>query len=305
MKSFRVRYYCFLLIQKLCSFKFIPAISLILFVILLSLFTDKLFYMQPGILAPVIIYTAYQFIVPLIYVIKNGRLAEILDKYGYSEEYLKAYEKAKILNKPFDLTVSAQFAQIYVETGQSEKAVKYLSLITLPEKPRRFEMVEYLRVYILALLKTDGLEKAEELWEKNSYYINRMKTIKDYSLNVDFIFLTEIYIECYAAYKGDESRLERAYELTAGYLSRYDSGEFKNRIRLNSFDIILLYELKTLGRTEEFDRLYPAVLEKAGNPYYILNFSKIGKSVTIFDYAAKLELNEFEKAANGVLPFLD
>lgn len=307
-RSFRFRYYCFLLTQKLCSIKFVPLI--LLFLVLVIGFMDILGFdwiypAYSGILAVIVVYIAYQFIVPLVYVIKNGRLAETLDKYGYSEEYLRAYEKAKILNKPFDLTNSAQFAQIYVEMGRSEKAVEYLSSITLPKDLHRFEMVEYLRVYILALLKTDELGKAEELWEKNSYYINRMKTIKDYSLNVDFIFLTEIYIECYAAYKGDESRLERAYELTAGYLSRYDSGEFKNRTRLNSFDIILLYELKALGKTEEFDRLYPVVLDNVGNPTFVFNFAKIGKSASIFDFAAKIELNEFEKAANGVLPFLD
>lgn len=291
--------------QKLSSVNPVVPILLFVLVILGLMFSERLYYVLPWILTAVFIYLGYQLISPLVYVIKNGRLAEILDKYGYSEEYLRAYEKAKILNKPFDLTASAEFAQIYVEMGQSEKAVEYLGSITLPEKPLRFEMVEYLRVYILALLKTDELEKAEELWKKNSYYINRMKTIKDYSLNVDFIFLTEIYVECYAAYKGDNSRLERAYELTAEYLKRYDSGEFKNRARLNSFDIILLYELKVLGRIEEFDKLYPEISDKVGNPFYIFNFSKIGKSVTIFDNIAKLEWDEFEKAANGILPFLD
>lgn len=300
--NFRFRYYCFLLTQKLSYVKFVPLMLLIVLVVVTTMFTEKLYYVQLGILAAVFIYIAYQFISPLGYVIKNGRLAEILDKYGYSEEYLRAYEKAKILNKPFDLTTSAEFAQIYVEMGRSEKAVEYLGSITLPEIPRRFEMVEYLRIYILALLKTDELEKAEELWKKNSYYINRMKTIKDYSPNVEFIFLTEIYIECYAAFKGDESRLQRAYELTSQYLN---SEEFKNGSHSNSFDIILLYELKALGRIEEFDRLYPAVLDKVGNPFFVFNFARLGKSASIFDFMAELELKDLEKAANGVLPFLD
>lgn len=305
MNNFKFRYYCFLLTQKLCTINPITPIVLFVLIVLGIMFSERYYYVPVGITAAVFIYIAYQFISPLVYVIKNGRLAEILDKYGYSEEYAEAYEKAKILNKPFDLTESAQFAQIYVEMGQSEKAVEYLGSITLPKALKRFEMVEYLRIYILALLKTDELEKAEDLWKKNGYYINRMKTIPNYSPNVDFIFLTEIYIECCAAYKGDSSRLERAYEMTAEYLKRYDSGEFKGRARLNSFDIILLYELKALGRTEEFDKLYPEVSERVGLPYYVLNFRKIGKSVTIFDNLAKLEWDEFEKAANGVLPFLD
>lgn len=291
--------------QKLSSVNPVVPIALFVLVILGLMFYERYYYVQIGILAVVFIYLGYQLISPLVYVIKNGRLAEILDKYGYSEEYLIAYEKAKILNKPFDLTASAEFAQIYVEMGQSEKAVEYLGSITLPKALKRFELVEYLRFYILALLKTGELEKAEELWKKNDYYINRMKTIKDYSPNVDLIYLTEIYIECYAAYKGDKNRLERAYELTAEYLKRYDSGEFKNRARINSFDIILLYELKALGRVEEFDKLYHEISDKVGKPFYIFNFSKIGKSVTIFDNIAKLEWDEFEKAANGVLPFLD
>lgn len=292
MKSFWFKYYCFLLTVKFRNIKFIP---LLLFVLIWAIgFTAILgfdrYHVYVGICTAIIAWTAYQFLVPLIYVIKNGRLKAVLDKYGYSEEYLRAYEKAKILNKPFDLTRSAQFAEIYVYTGQSEKAVEYLSSITLPEKLRRFELVEYLRVYILALLKTGELEKAEELWAKNSYYINRMKTIKNYSLNVDFVFLTEIYIECYAAFKGDESRLQRAYELTSQYLN---SDEVKSKSHHNGFDIILLYELKALGKTAEFDRSYPVVLEK------------VDRRTDVFDFSREIELKKLEKAANGVLPFLD
>lgn len=291
-RSFLFRYYCHLLTVKLGS---IRSVSLLLFIPVwvigfMAIFGFDWYNALSGIYTAVFAYFAYQFLVPLIYVIKNGRLAAVFDKYGFSEEYLKAYEKAMILKKPFDLTRSAQFAEIYVYIGQSEKAVEYLGSITLPKKLHRFELVEYLRIYILALLKSGELEKAEELWEKNAYYINRMKTIKDYSLNVDFIFLTEIYIECYAAYKGDESRLQRAYELTSQYMN---SEKVKSGSYLNGFDIILIYELKVLGKTEESDRLYPAA------------FEKVDRYTDIFDFSREIELRELEKAANGVLPFLD
>lgn len=292
MKSFWFKYYCFLLTEKFRNIKFVPLLLYVLIweIEFTAIFGFDWYHAYVGICTAIITWTVYQFLVPLIYVIENGRLAAVSDKYGYSEEYLKAYEKAKILNKPFDLTRSAEFAKIYVYIGQSEKAVEYLSSITLPEKLHRFELVEYLRVYILALLKTGELEKAEELWAKNSYYINRMKTIKNYSPNVQFIFLTEIYIECFAAFKGDESRLQRAYELTSQYLN---SDEGKSKSYLNGFDIILTYELKSLGKIEEFNRFYPSALEK------------VGRYISIFDFAVDIELKELEKAANGVLPFLD
>lgn len=237
-----------------------------------------------------IVYVAYQFLYPLYYTIKNGKLAEIFDRYGYSEEYLTAYKKAKITGKPFDLTTFVQYVEIYVYIGQSEKAAGILGSITLPEKPRRFEMVEFLRVYILALLKSGELEQAEELWSKNSYYINRMETIENYSPNVGSIFLSEIYIECLAASKGDESRLERAHELTKGYIA---SQKAKGLSHLNGFDIILVYELRALGRTEELDEFYPAALKKVDRP------------MMLFDFSREMELEALEKARNGVLPFLD
>lgn len=292
-RSFWLRYYLFLLVQKLGSvnkFGFPTLLVIFLVIGFLEIIGIDLYFAQIGILAAIFAYIAYQFLSPLFYTIKNGKLARIMDKYGYSEELLKAYEKARILNKPFDLTRSAQFAEIYVYIGQSEKAVEYLGSITLPKTPRRFEMVEYLRVYILALLKCGELEKAEELWAENSYYINRMKTIKDYSPNVGSVFLTEIYIECYAAFKGDESRLQRAYELTTQYL---DSQKANGKSHLNGFDIILVYELRALGKTEEADRFYPAALDK------------IDRYMSLFDFSRKIELQELEKAANGVLPFLD
>lgn len=292
-RSFWLRYYLFLLVQKLGSVIKLgfPTLLIILLVIgFLEILGIDLYFAQIGILALIFAYIAYQFLSPLFYTVKNGKLARIMDKYGYSEELLRAYEKARILNKPFDLTRSALFAEIYVYIGQSEKAVEYLGSITLPNKPRRFEMVEYLRVYILALLKCGELEKAEELWAENSYYINRMKTIKDYSPNVGSVFLTEIYIECYAAFKGDRGRLQRAYELTDAYLG---SEKAAKGGYLNGFDIIYVYELKALGKTEEFERAYPAALDK------------IDRYMPIFDFSKRIDLRELEKAANGFLPFLD
>ncbi len=292
-RTFWLRYYLFLLVQKLGSFIKLgfPTLLIILLVIgFLEILGVDLYFAQIGILASIFAYIAYQFLSPLFYTVKNGKLARIMDKYGYSEELLRAYEKARILNKPFDLTRSALFAEIYVYIGQSEKAVEYLGSVTLPDKPRRFEMVEYLRVYILALLKCGELEKAEELWAENSYYINRMKTIKDYSPNVGSVFLTEIYIECYAAFKGDRGRLQRAYELTDAYLG---SEKAAKGGYLNGFDIIYIYELKALGKTEEFERAYPAALDK------------IDRYMPIFDFSRRIDLRELEKAANGFLPFLD
>lgn len=291
MPGFKFRFYKVMLAAKVLTIKFIPLVFFILVCVIgfMVIFGFTAYHAYLGLCTAIITYTAYLFLIPVIYVIKNGNLYAVLDKYGFSEEYLKAFHKAKILNKPFDLTCAAKFAEIYINMGQPEKAVEFLGAVTLPENPSYYDLGFFLYVYILALLKTNDLEKAEELWAQNNHFINMAEMINHYSLNSEFIFLTEIYIECFAASKGDESRLEYAYELTVRYM---DTNEYK-KSHIHNFEIILVYELKALGMTEEFDRFYPTAL---------LN---VGKDEPIFKFAREMDLRNLEKAANGKLPFIN
>lgn len=268
-----------------CVFIFVFVCAILFLVV----FGFNTYNIIPSVLTGIIAYIAGVLLYTFVYVIRNSTLLAVLDKYGYGIEYLEAYEEARIKNKPFDLASSAELAEIYVKMGQPEKAVEYLGSIKLPENLRRYEFIRYISVYIDALLKTGNLEKAEDVWAQNYYYINRAKTIKNYSKFVCYIYLTEIHIECFAAEQGDENRLIRAYELTSSYMNPKNS---KNGTHIFDFDFILLYELKKLGKSEEFDKLYPDIRKT------------VDSKRIIYEFAREMELRELEKAANGQLPFI-
>lgn len=289
--GFRFRLYKFLLLTLITHIKLWRMFLFVIVwaILFMAIFGLKMDNVIPSVFTGVFAYIAWIFLYTFIYVMRNSTLPAVLDRYGYGVEYLEAYENARIKNKPFDLTNTAELAEIYTQMGQPEKAVEYLDAVKLPENLRRNEFIKYISVYIDALLKTGNLEKAEEVWTQNSYYINRAKTIKNYSRFVYAIYLTEIHIECFAAECGDESRLVRAYELTSSYMN---SEDFEYKIHTYDFDFILLYELKKLGKSEEFDRLYPKVRKD------------VDSKRPFNEFARETELRNLEKAADGQLPFI-
>lgn len=84
-RNFRCRYYRFLLMIKLGSVnKFVLPELLVIVLILsvLEIFGIELHFMRLGVWAVTFTYIAFQFISPLYYVIKNGKLAKYFNKYG-------------------------------------------------------------------------------------------------------------------------------------------------------------------------------------------------------------------------------
>lgn len=288
-RGFKFRFFWYFLTGRLQNIK----LWRVLFFVLLwtvgftALFGFDLYRCVLGVSSAVIVCALYIVICIIPYMVLNTPLSEILDKYGYGNEYLEAYEKKRIKNKPFDLTYAADFAEIYIETGQPEKAVEYLGAVTLPQNLKRSEFIKYISVYVKALLITGDLEKAVAVWEENGRYIDRAKTIPNYSTLVYKVYLTEIYIECVAAERGDEDRFLRAYELAEEFMR---SDYFKNKMYLYDFDFILLYLLKRLGRTEELERRYPETR------------STVDYKRLIFDFQREADLQRLEKAVNGQLP---
>lgn len=303
MPSLGDRFYLFVLTRRGFKFRFFWYLfafkirntalwRFMLFVLLWMLGFTALFGYDPykfvvGIITAIIAYAAYVVIYTIPYMILNVPLSEILDKHGYCDEYLEAYKSKRITNKPFDLTYAADYAEIYIRMGQPEKAVEYLDTVKLPENLKRSEFIKYIGAYVKALLKTGDLEKAEAVRARHGYYIKRAKTIPNYSPYVYQIYLTEIYIECFAAERGDESRLLRAYELAEEFIR---SDYFKRKMYLYDFDFALLYLLKKLGKTEEFERRYPEI-RKA-----------VEEKRLIFDFERESDMRALEKAANGQLP---
>lgn len=236
-----------------------------------------------GALIGLILFVLNLFAAPLIVMLNSKKLLSAHEKYGYSVEYLRIYEREKITGKPFDLQNAINYAEIFRQLDQPADALNYLKNISVPENAKPFLRILYFHVYVLCALMIGDIEAAEEMWRVNTPLINSIKNKPEDCINSYLIYLSLIKIDCCAG------RTERAYEQTVSYMN----SEHYRRNPANNceFDIILLYELKALGKTEEFNALLPAVKEKV----YALD--------PIFTCEKQVFIKDFNDAANGKIPF--
>lgn len=215
--------------------------------------------------------------------LSNKKLLLAHEKYGYSVEYLHIYEREKIIGKPFDLQSSINYAEIFRQLEQPADALNYLKTISVPENTKPFLKILYFHVYVLCALMIGDVGTAEDMWRMNMPLINSIKNKPEDCINSYLVYLSLIEIDCCAG------RTERAYEQTVLYMN--SEHYRKNPAKNCEFDLILLYELKALGKTDEFNALLPAVKEKvyARNP--ILTCEK------------QVLIKGFNDAANGKIPF--
>lgn len=228
-------------------------------------------------------------ILTLSFVVRNAGLYAVLDKNGFGIEYLREYEKRRITGKPFNLQYAVEYAEIFMNMGQPAEAIKYLNTITVPSTSNGFSQVAYFYVYVMCALKINNLAIAEDMWSRSSQMIESVRTKPNYSTNSYMLYLAMISTDCFAARQnGDVSRLQRAYEQTVAYMNSADYKKYP--VEGCDFDILLLYELKALGRNDEFNALYPTVK------------AKIEKFKPMFDSMKERVTEEFNKAVNGILP---
>lgn len=218
----------------------------------------------------------------LIFALKDRKLYEVLDRYGFSVKYLRAYEQHRIIGKPFRLTYATEYAEIFVNIGQPVDALKYLNSIIVPPNAPVAEKVGYFFIYVLAALKSGNVQLAENMWRQYESVLASAKNSPTYNAISVFIYLALIYTDCCAG------RTERAYEQTMAYLNSRDS---KNSlVSVMDIKIVLLYELTVLGKTEEAAALRQTLS------------AEIEKHEPGFAALKNKIISDFEKASRGEVP---
>ena len=259
--------------------------NIVSFVLIVNCFSFRRFSlvrMLIGVGAGIVFTVLWALIGALIIAKKNEKLYSVLDEYGYSVEYLRAYESERILGKPFRLQYAAEYAEIFVNIGQPADALKYLNSIIIPPNAPINEKISFFVVYVVAALKTGNVQLAESVWSNWQGVLNSARNEPSYASVSYMIYLSLILIDCCAG------RVQRAYDQTVSYMN---SPLYKRYPLPNpNFDILMLYELNALGRTDEAAALYPSVK------------SKIDKFDPLFAALKEKTVREFNKAARGEIP---
>ncbi len=225
----------------------------------------------------------------LVLTLKNYKLHSALDRLGYGVEYLREFEKERIVNKPFRLQTAVDYAAIFSSIGQPADAVKYLDSITVPANAQDQEKIYFFFVYVTSAIKMGDLALAENKWREFQYVIDNARRSPLYSTNSYMLYLALIYIDCFAGkMNNDPARIQRAYDQTVNYMNT----EHYKRYPLPTpdFEIVMLLELKYLGRTEEFNALYTRVRHKIDAWDPLLRVQK------------QIVYEDLEKVCRGELP---
>ncbi len=212
---------------------------------------------------------------------KDINLYKVLDKYGFSVEYLRAYEQYRIVGKPFRLQYAAEYAEIFINIGQPQDALNYLNAVAIPPNAPIQELVGFFFVYVIAALKTNNVPLAEEIWRRYEGTLMQAKSSPYYRSISVLTILPLIYIDCFAG------RVQRAYEQTVVFIN---SKDYQNSLSPTiDVDIVYLYELVALGRVEEAAALRNSLAVKLQNyepPFAALK----GKIVADFNKACQGEI---------------
>ena len=150
---------------------------------------------------------------------KDIKLYEVLDKYGFGLEYLKAYEQHRIIGKQFRLQYAAEYAEIFVNIGKPRDALNYLNAVVIPPNAPIEELVAFFYVYVTAALKTGNVSLAEEIWRRYEGMLMQARNSPQYRAVSVLTVLPLIYIDCCAG------RIQRAYEQTVAFMNSKDYQE--------------------------------------------------------------------------------
>jgi len=216
-----------------------------------------------------------------IIVIADYKVTKVFNAEGFSDSYLRLYEKENIIGKPYKEYSAVVFAEIMVRSGHVKEAMQYFEIITVsPDNKFMYRALIYLRM--LAALKAGDPKLADSIWNQERHYIAHSADKPARSVDKALLLLMTIYADC------ANGRYERALQQTVTYLQ---SKEFK-RYKTAEFDfrIVHLFILKKLGR-EAFNNIAPAV------KYDIETKSHL------YDWEMEQYLIDFNKAVNGVFPW--
>lgn len=163
-------------------------------------------------------------------------LHKILDEKGFSEEYLRAFERKRLINQKQTVANRILYAEIFLKLNNPKAAIDILSELTVPETDVNTRSC-YIFIYMMSALKLGDTALADDVWRANQMFINR-QVIKDRnSRNVMLLYVAMTYADCVAG------RLDRALETTEKY----------HKVNKGCLDMYILkiYVLTKLGRTAE------------------------------------------------------
>ena len=207
--------------------------------------------------------------------------SKVLNAEGFSDNYLKFYEKKRIVGRPYNENTATVFAEIMVRSGHVKEAMQYFEIIkVLPANTFAYTELIYLRM--LAALKADMPQLADSIWNQERKFITWAVNRPARSMEKAQLLLVTIYADC------ANGRYERALQQTVTYMQskefkRYKTAEFE-------FRIAHLFILKKLGR-EEFNNIAPEVKRD------------IETKSHLYDWEMEQYLIDFNKAVNGVFPW--
>lgn len=214
--------------------------------------------------------------------LKDFHLYKILDEKGFCVEYLKAFEQAKIVNKPFLLQNAILYAEIFERMGQPQTALNYLNTITLSPGTPLKDRISYFFIYVMCALELGNVTLAEEMWRRFEGDLNSARKSPKYNAYSNMATLSLLYIDCAAG------RVERAFEHTVAFIN---SRDYERALSpMIDIDIMLLYELVVLGKTEEAAKWNTELAQR------------IQKEKMQFRALKSKLIEDFNKASHGELP---
>lgn len=217
----------------------------------------------------------------LVVALKDFELYKILDEKGFCMEYLRAFEQTKIINKPYVLLHAIQYAEIFERMGQPQTALNYLNTIAVPPNARINERIGYFHVYVMCALKLGNVALAEEMWRRFEGDLKAARSSPMYNAISGLAVLPLLYIDCAAG------RVERAFEQTVAFIN---SREYERSLgSMIDIDIMLLYELVKLGKTEEAAKWHTELAQRIQEEKMQFRALK-PKLIEDFNKAARREL---------------
>ncbi len=202
-------------------------------------------------------------------------LHKIMDEKGFSEEYLRAFEKKRLIGKNQTVLNRILYAEIFLKLKNPKAAIDILNELTVPESNAN-ERTCYIFIYMMSALKLGDTALADDIWRTNQMFINRQVLNDKTNRSVMLLYVAMTYADCSAG------RLDRALATTEKY----------HKVNKNCIDMYILkiYVLTKLGRTAEAE-----AATKETN-------ALINKDIIFYRSSKAIIVDELMMAIKGELP---
>ncbi len=223
----------------------------------------------------------FTLLVVLFVCLGEYKTVKVFNTEGFSEYYLRLYEKERIIGRPYNENNTIVFTEIMVRSGHLNEAMQYFNMIHISES-NVFAYTALIYLKLLAGIKAGNPAYSDRVWLENQHFISRITEKRNNAMSASLMFLGLVYTDC------ANGRYERALQQTVTYMNskafkRYKTCEY-------DFRIIHLFLLKVLGR-EAFNNLAPKLK------------ADIEANSFLYDWEKPQYLIDYNNAVNGVYPW--